>query len=83
MYFIALYVPLSRIPRVLFALLQAFMEALSDSIVCQKIADATHIPLDYLQSLSYDQLEGFFDQIDTDMSAFVFESGNQFTEYIF
>ena len=35
----------------------------------QKIADATKIPLDYLQKLSYAQLEGFFDQIDTDMSA--------------
>ena len=40
--------------------------------VCQKIADATKIPLDYLQKLSYAELEGFFDQIDTDMWAPLF-----------
>merc|ERR1719420_1034877 len=47
------------------------MEALSDPIVCEKISVATHIPLEVITGLDADQLEGFFDQIDTDMSGTV------------
>merc|ERR1719409_240396 len=55
----------------------AFIEALDDPIVCQKVADATRIPLKVINGMSYDQLEGFFDQIDTDMSGTV-----SFTEWV-
>ena len=51
---------------------QAFMEAMDDPIVAEKISAATHIPLDYLNNLTYDNLAGFFQEIDTDMCAPLF-----------
>merc|ERR1719359_978655 len=50
---------------------QAFMEALCDPVVCQKIADATKIPLEVVQNLDAAEMEAFFVQIDTDMSGTV------------
>jgi len=48
-----------------------FWEAMGDDIVCQKIASATHIPPEFFQGLDKDQVWGFFQQIDTDMSGTV------------
>jgi len=51
--------------------LQAFVDAMQDPLVVDKVANATKVPVEFLASLNMDQIVGMFQQIDTDCSGSV------------
>jgi len=51
--------------------LEAFIGALQDINVLERIAFATGVPVEFFATLSQEQMEGFFRQIDTDNSGSV------------